>query len=207
MSTRCHRKNRSHVLKAARGHGFLMVMLRCPLLLLFWFASMALGHQRREYVQTLRQCAAEVGIARCADNAKRDLLEWSGLPTMDAMLRAYIIRSRVRTVENFFLARPYSPALFQQGNLPGPALLLKAQRGELREDELKKAWRRAEKDDAANKEERKNWPWSMKLPCRLCTNKNGGTEVCRPLSWFVIEQTRANGWNAISKGRHAFHFL
>ena len=38
------------------------------------------------------------------------------------------------------------------------------------------------------------------MPCRLCTNKNGGAEVCRPLSWFVLEQTRANGWNAISKG-------
>ena len=134
------------------------------------------------------------------EQAKGDLLAWDGLPTMDAMLRAYIIRSRVRTVENFLLVRPYSPALFQQGNLPGPSLLLEAQRGKLNEAELKKAWKAAEKEEESRKEERKNWPWSMQLPCRMCTIQNNNVEKRYPLSAFVTDMTLPAGWRAISRG-------
>ena len=53
-----------------------------------------------------------------------DLLAWHKKPTHDDMLRAYIIKSRVRETEKLLLAQPYSPALFTQGTLPGPALLM-----------------------------------------------------------------------------------
>ena len=112
---------------------------------------------------------------------------------MDAMLRAYIIRSRVRTVENFLLVQPYSPALFQQGNLPGPSLLLEAQRKKFNEADLKKAWKAAEKKEASRKEEHKNWPWTMQLPCRMCTLENNNIEKRYPLNAFVMEQTRPAG--------------
>ena len=56
--------------------------------------------------------------AYCGDTLERnkgDLLEWHATPTMEAMLRALIIKSRVRRTENCLLMRPYSPALFRQG--------------------------------------------------------------------------------------------
>ena len=53
--------------------------------------------------------------------AKGDLLEWFRLPTLEAMLRAYIIKSRVRSVDQLLLIQPYNPVLFAQGTLPGPS--------------------------------------------------------------------------------------
>ena len=45
-------------------------------------------------------------------------------PTLEDMLRAYIIRSRIKEADKIMLAQPYSPQLFRQGLLPGPQLLL-----------------------------------------------------------------------------------
>ena len=62
---------------------------------------------------------------------KGDLLHWSATPTPESMLRAYIIRSRVRSTDDILLVQPYSPQLFRQVKLPGPALLLARQSGAL----------------------------------------------------------------------------
>ena len=70
---------------------------------------------------------------------KGDLLEWFKVPTLDAMLRAYIIKSRVHYTEKCLLVRPYSPYLFRLGSQPGPNLLLRRQRGEIALPELKKS--------------------------------------------------------------------
>ena len=78
--------------------------------------------------------------------AKGDLLEWHRTPTLDAMLRAYIIRSRIRSANELLIIQPYNPALFAQGTLPGPSLLLQAQKGELDEQALRKAWIKSLKD-------------------------------------------------------------
>ena len=53
-----------------------------------------------------------------------DLLPWHKKPTLEDMLRAYIIKSRVKHADKIILAQPYSPHLFRQGLLPGPKLLL-----------------------------------------------------------------------------------
>lgn len=58
------------------------------------------------------------------EQAKGDLLEWHRPPSMEAMLRAYIIRSRIRMAERFLLIQPYSPMLFAQGTLPGPSFFV-----------------------------------------------------------------------------------
>ena len=58
------------------------------------------------------------------ETCKGDLLEWHVTPTVESMLRALIIRSRVRRTEDCLIMRPYSPALFMQGAAPGPTLLL-----------------------------------------------------------------------------------
>ena len=62
---------------------------------------------------------------------KGDFLHWSATPTPESMLRAYIIRSRVRSTDDILLVQPYSPQLFRQVKLPGPALLLARQSGAL----------------------------------------------------------------------------
>ena len=48
------------------------------------------------------------------------LLPWHKKPTLEDMLRAYIIKSRVKQADKIILAQPYSPQLFRQGLLPGP---------------------------------------------------------------------------------------
>ena len=45
-----------------------------------------------------------------------DLLPWYQKPQMADMLKAYIIKSRVREAENLLLVQPYSPHLFRQLN-------------------------------------------------------------------------------------------
>ena len=58
------------------------------------------------------------------DAAIGDCLSWDERPRREGMLRAYIIKSRVRGAENMLIAQAYSPHLFRQGMLPGPQLLL-----------------------------------------------------------------------------------
>merc|ERR1711953_1335839 len=53
-----------------------------------------------------------------------DFLHWSAKPSLSAMLKAYIIRSRVKEVGDIIIAQPYNPHLFRQGIQPGPQLLL-----------------------------------------------------------------------------------
>ena len=69
-----------------------------------------------------------------------DLLQWNKKPTLEDMLRAYIIRSRVREADKIMLAQPYSPQLFQQGLLPGPQLLLDVLLKKINYAEVKKRW-------------------------------------------------------------------
>ena len=51
-------------------------------------------------------------------------MSWIQIPTLDNALRAYIIMSRARDINDLLLAQPYSPMLFRQGVQPGPQLLL-----------------------------------------------------------------------------------
>ena len=44
-----------------------------------------------------------------------DCLSWDERPRREDMLRAYIIKSRVRQAENMLIVQPYSPHLFRQG--------------------------------------------------------------------------------------------
>merc|ERR1711963_1288439 len=113
--------------------------------------------------------------AYCGDTLERckgDLLEWHATPTMDAMLRGLIIKSRVRRTEDCLLVRPYSPALFCQGAAPGPQLLLQRQTGAIdSEKKLKATWKKeVELQTEAAKKKSANWPWSMQLPCRGCSD-------------------------------------
>ena len=75
-----------------------------------------------------------------------DLLPWNKKPQLADMLKAYIIKSRIRKAENLLLMQPYSPHLFRQGVLPGPQLLLDVLTGKVTQEEAKKKWKQIEKN-------------------------------------------------------------
>ena len=105
------------------------------------------------------------------------------------MLKAYIIKSRVRKAENLMIVQPYNPHLFRQGLLPGPSLLLDVLLKKKTALEAKSAWKAKEEAKelmpAAGKD---NWLLSMTLPCRRCTdNDASGCEVWLPVRHFTVE--------------------
>ena len=130
-----------------------------------------------------------------------DLLEWFRKPQMDAMLKAYIIKSRVRFAENLLLVQPYSPHLFRQGVLPGPQLLLDVLLGKRTYEDAQKAWKKHEKDDAKKRSVTKAWLLEQTLPCRLCTDNNDGVEVWLPLRAFTTSDDPEVIWKrVVAKG-------
>ena len=106
-----------------------------------------------------------------------DLLPWFLKPRLEDALKGYIIKSRVQDAANLLLAQPYSPALFRQGNLPGPNLLMQVLRKTMTTAEAKDAWKVVEAEKTKNTETSQRWPLSMEIPCRRCTDQHGGTEV------------------------------
>ena len=142
------------------------------------------------------------------EECKGDLLEWFKVPTLDAMLRAYIIKSRVQRTEKCLLVRPYSPYLFRLGSQPGPNLLLRRQRGDVSLPELKAAWKELQASEASDKDKWKDWPWTMMFPCRGCTDSArlehaDAEEVLLPLKAFSNpDDGKAKAWEKISQGQH-----
>ena len=92
--------------------------------------------------------------------------------------------------------QPYAPTLFAQGDLPGPELLLKFQRGELNEAELKAAW---DAKRPRNNAPKTTWPENMPLYCRGCS-EGGITEVHRKLSHFTYTSNETAWEEVVSKG-------
>ena len=118
------------------------------------------------------------------DAALGDLLPWAHKPRLDEMLRAYIIKSRIRNAEDIMIARPYSPHLFRQGLLPGPALLLDVLEKKITSEEAKAAWKKHQTVQKDKARVEGKWLTAQELPCRLCTEHNGGEEVWHPITAF-----------------------
>ena len=74
------------------------------------------------------------------DAALGDLLSWELKPRLEDMLKAYFIKSRVKEAQHLMLSQPYSPHLFRQGLLPGPALLLDVLMKKKSPGAAKRAW-------------------------------------------------------------------
>ena len=111
------------------------------------------------------------------DAAVGDLFPWFKKPTREDMLRAYIIESRPRSMDNLLVVQPYSPELFRQGELPGPHILMSVLRKTMTLAEAKEAWQR--EGDAKEERKRQDWPGDLTLPCRDCTDANKNMEVRR----------------------------
>ena len=94
--------------------------------------------------------------AYCAEIG--DLLARDHKPRRDDALRGYITRSRVSDASNLLLAQPYNPHLFRQGVFPGPGLLLQVLQKEFQRQDIKAAWKAAEKVERPNKTDGEKWP-------------------------------------------------
>ena len=62
-------------------------------------------------------------------------------PNHDTQLSGYMCLSRAEEIEGICIVKPFSPNLFRNGDLRGPDLLLKFQRGDISEEQMEVAWR------------------------------------------------------------------
>ena len=78
------------------------------------------------------------GLARA-----RALIEcdtWEQETSRENQLSGYMCLSRAEEIEGICIVQPYAPNLFRKGDLPGPDLLLKFQRGDIEQEDLEAAW-------------------------------------------------------------------
>ena len=101
-------------------------------------------------------------------------------------MRGYIINSRIRSAENLMIARPYNPALFRLGPPAGPHYLLQVLRGTLSRQEAVRQWDAAEKrrEEVRSQTQEAKWPFSMRLPCRMCSDPNNESTF-KPMQAYV----------------------
>lgn len=88
--------------------------------------------------------------------------------------------SRVGSMDDICVTQPYAPTLFSMGDLPGPVLLLKFQRGEIEQKDLETEWKKLR---PSTKRNRDTWPEDMPLYCRGCSER-WNEDVERKLSEF-----------------------
>ena len=89
--------------------------------------------------------------------------------------------SRAEEIEGICIVKAYAPSLFRNGDLLGPDLLLKFQRGAINEEELQAAW----KTDAKKVRRPNDWNWinELRLYCRGCS-ETAGAEVYKAAKEF-----------------------
>ena len=89
--------------------------------------------------------------------------------------------SRADEIEGICIVKPYAPSLFRNGDLLGPDLLRKFQRGDIDEGHVEAAWRKE------SKKVRKpnDWHWLSEMPlyCRGCS-ETAGEEVYKAAKEF-----------------------
>ena len=107
-----------------------------------------------------------------------DCLPWNHQPSTEDQLMAYMCLSRVERIDNICVVEPFSPALFAGGDLPGPEILLKFQRGEIEQSHLQRTW--AARTSARKTTQTNNWEQNMALYCRSCS-VGARRDVWKPL--------------------------
>ena len=60
------------------------------------------------------------------------------------MTKSYVCMSRVRKADDILVAQAFAPALFRQGMMVGPHLLLQRLRGDISQDAVREAWAAAD---------------------------------------------------------------
>ena len=98
-----------------------------------------------------------------------DCLPWNHQPSTEDQLMAYMCLSRVERIDDICVVAPFSPALFAGGDLPGPEILLRFQRGEIEQSHLERTW--AGRTSARKVIKATDWEQTMPLYCRSCSVK------------------------------------
>ena len=88
------------------------------------------------------------------------------------------------SAENLMIARPYGLALFRRGPPAGPHYLLQVLRGTMTRQEAVRQWDAAEGAEDRNQMIEAKWPFSMRLPCRLCSDPNNESPF-KPMQAYV----------------------
>ena len=65
-----------------------------------------------------------------------DCDNWEQEPNHDTQLSGYMCLSMAEEIDGICIVKPYAPNLFRNGDLLGPDLLLKFQRGAINEEQL-----------------------------------------------------------------------
>ena len=132
------------------------------------------------------------------DAATVDVGNYGDRPNKNMQLIGYMSISRVRRIEDVAVVQPYPPALFRQGDLDGPRLLVDYQRRRIDEAAVKAGF-------AANTKTGRSQPWpaGLQLCCRGCSDKQKTqSEVYHPLGQF--EQGLENPAKIIFQGMERF---
>ena len=108
--------------------------------------------------------------------------------------------SRLQHIDDMCITQPYAPTLFEQGEIPGPDLLLRFLRNEVPMSALGREWA-AMKDVSAK--ERKRWPEEMPLYCRGCSSA-AGEDIYRSAKQFTHRNSETLWNDVISKGMERF---
>ena len=109
-----------------------------------------------------------------------DCNEWNVMPSRKDQLTGYMCLNRIETAESLCIVQPFSPYLFQQGDLPGPSLFLKFWREEMTTEQAYEAW----KNETCRKKIRiPDWRKEMPLYCRGCSDAVDA-EMCKPVKDF-----------------------
>ena len=127
-------------------------------------------------------------------------MPWCEKPDRAAHVGAYMCLSRVRCIDDVWITQPYSPILFNQGDLPGPELLLKFQRGELRAENLEEEWRGRREPRSRRSHQ---WLEGMPLYCRGCSER-AGEDVQKPAKEFPHTSTQRLWQEVVALGMHRF---
>ena len=89
--------------------------------------------------------------------------------------------SRAEEIKGICIVEAYAPSLFRNGDLLGPHLLLKFQRGAINEEQLQAAWGRESKK--VRKPNDWHWMNELRLYCRGCS-ETAGEEVYKAAKEF-----------------------
>ena len=139
------------------------------------------------------------------------LIFWSGIASLPWTISTkHTWGSLAPEKQTTHSPQPYSPHLFRQGELPGPQLLLQVLLKQKTYAEARAAWKKVEverKERSGSEPDAGPWMLRMEIPCRSCTDKAQGEEVCKRISAFTTEHTADGIWTKLlSHGQDACCF-
>ena len=139
------------------------------------------------------------------DAAITDCNEWNVMPSRKDQLTGYMCLNRIETADSLRIVQPFSPHLFQQGDLPGPNFFMKFWRGEWTSEQAYAAWKKE-----MNKKKTRATEWLQLMPiyCRGCSDAietdGNKTDIRKPMKDFPKQGKTHVFHNLIAGGMERF---